>query len=329
MPKPRTFCVVALACACLGPSLFFTQLRARSLAQSVERIIHVSVTDKSGQHPSGLTPNEFEVEEGGKRANVVGVRPASMPLRVALIVSDAGTGGFQAGAARFIQDLAGRAEFSVVSVIVQPERLLTYSADPAALEKAIASLGPRGRVRSSAQVMEAISEATKDVARPGTRPVIVVMRAGGEAATDLRADDVRKQVQRSGAALYVVSAGGPGVTTTSSATGPGSGTGTGGGGGRGNAGAARAASQYVGSEEQIGAFNLALVLGDGSRESGGRHDQVISTTMVNVFHEIADELLYQYELTYTLPAGVKPSDRVKVSIERKGVTLRAPTRRPL
>ena len=41
---------------------------------------------------------------------------------------------------------------------------------------------------------------------------------------------------------------------------------------------------------------------------------------------LASELLQQYRLSYTLPAGVKPSDRLAVSVTRKGVTVRAPTR---
>jgi len=34
----------------------------------------------------------------------------------------------------------------------------------------------------------------------------------------------------------------------------------------------------------------------------------------------------QYLLTYTLPDGVKPADRLSVSTSRKGVTLTAPSR---
>jgi hypothetical protein len=41
---------------------------------------------------------------------------------------------------------------------------------------------------------------------------------------------------------------------------------------------------------------------------------------------IANDLSNKYKLTYELPAGVRPSDRLDVSINRRGVTLRAPTR---
>ena len=35
--------------------------------------------------------------------------------------------------------------------------------------------------------------------------------------------------------------------------------------------------------------------------------------------------MHQFKLTYTLPAGVEPSDRVSISTTRKGVTLLAPS----
>jgi hypothetical protein len=48
-------------------------------------------------------------------------------------------------------------------------------------------------------------------------------------------------------------------------------------------------------------------------------------TLIDLQH-LASELLQQYRLSYTLPAGVKPSDRLSVSIARKGLSVRAPTR---
>ena len=68
------------------------------------------------------------------------------------------------------------------------------------------------------------------------------------------------------------------------------------------------------------------VLGDGSKESGGRHDQVISTTLVPALERIADELLSQYALTCVLPTGVKPNDKLSISTKRKNAKVRAPAR---
>ena len=73
--------------------------------------------------------------------------------------------------------------------------------------------------------------------------------------------------------------------------------------------------------------DLGQVLGDGPRESGGRLEeagsgQAIAPAMIR----IADSLLNQYQLTYTLPDGVKMSDRLNVTTSRKGINLTSPTR---
>ena len=72
---------------------------------------------------------------------------------------------------------------------------------------------------------------------------------------------------------------------------------------------------------------VGMVLGDGPGQSGGRIEQVGSTPVIAAaLIRIADRLQRQYLLTYTLPDGVKPSERLSVSTSRKGITLTAPSR---
>jgi hypothetical protein len=74
---------------------------------------------------------------------------------------------------------------------------------------------------------------------------------------------------------------------------------------------------------------IGLVSGDGPKLSGGRIEQVGAISAVPAaITKITDTLLHQYVLTYTLPDGVKPSDRVAVTTTRKGVSLMAPSRNP-
>ena len=71
------------------------------------------------------------------------------------------------------------------------------------------------------------------------------------------------------------------------------------------------------------------VIGDGPKQSGGRIEQVLTgPALPAAAMKIADSLMHQYAMTYTLPDGVKPSDRVSVTLNRKGLTLFAPTRVP-
>ncbi len=72
---------------------------------------------------------------------------------------------------------------------------------------------------------------------------------------------------------------------------------------------------------------VGMVLGDGPGQSGGRIEQVGSVAAIAAaLIRIADRLQRQYLLTYTLPDGVKPSERLSVSTSRKGITLTAPSR---
>jgi hypothetical protein len=76
-------------------------------------------------------------------------------------------------------------------------------------------------------------------------------------------------------------------------------------------------------------MNLGEVLGDGSKQSGGRREEIVAATGVLVgLQRLAEDLIDQYEITYSLPAGVKPSDRLSVSAKRKGLSVRAPNRIP-
>jgi hypothetical protein len=71
------------------------------------------------------------------------------------------------------------------------------------------------------------------------------------------------------------------------------------------------------------------MLGDGPRQSGGRVDEVpAGGGIIPGAARIAETLLHQMIATYTLPDGVKPADRLAVTINRKGVSLMAPTRIP-
>ncbi len=273
------------------------------------RTVHVTAVDKKGNAVTDLQAAEFEVKVGGKRLEVTSAGPAQAVMRIALLVSDAGTGGFQGGIANFIQRLSGRAEIALISVLMQPETVVDYSSDIGILRAGLRRLGSRG-LQSGAQLLETIRDATKHVRYEGRRPVIVVVRVGGEASTTLSGREVREQLQKSGAILYVVSTVGAQRPAPSVA----------------RQGISTEQAQLHDDETVESAHNLGVVLGDGSRESGGRHDQVISTTLIPTLDQLADELLNQYALTCVLPAGVKPTDKLSVSSKRKGVTVRAPSR---
>jgi hypothetical protein len=73
--------------------------------------------------------------------------------------------------------------------------------------------------------------------------------------------------------------------------------------------------------------DLGQVMGDGPKQSGGRIEEVGTGPAIGpAAIRLADTLLNQYLLTYTLPDGVKMADRISVTTSRKGISLTAPSR---
>jgi VWFA-related protein len=313
MPHAWTSSIAGfVAIAALVPSWIATPTGGISL-QPQTRVVYVSVTDKNGAAITDMQPSEFEVKDGGKACDIVSAQEPKIPLRIAVLDADQGTGAFQLGIARFMQKLLGHAEFALYSVVVQPEKFIDFSHDGRELSAAVSRLGARGR-ETGAQLMEAIQQATKDVQHEDRRPAIVVLRLGGEAASEITGNSVREDLRKSGAVLYVVSAAGAQGSAPPQA--------------RGTDAVSIQQGQMRDTELAEGQFNLNQVLGDGARESGGRHDQVIATTHAKTVEQVAEELLHQYEIKYAVPDGMKPGDKISVTTKRKGVTLHAPSRVP-
>ena len=280
-------------------------------AQPLTKTVYVTVTDKEGKPVTDLRADEFELKYAGKVQEISGVKLATTPLRVAIIVADRNSGIFQLGTLRFIEALLGRGEFSITGVVLQPERFVDYSSEVDALRGGLLKLQRRGNSQGGAQLVEAIQAATREVKKEGFRPSILVMRAGGEASTPVRSQTVREELRASGAVLYAISrAGTQGVGGTQSPTTA--------------ASAASVAAAATASEAMEGQLTLGTILGEGTKDSGGRHIQTVAVSIVDLVQQIASELLNQYEVTYTIPQAGRPNDRLEVSSKRRDLTVLAP-----
>jgi VWFA-related protein len=278
------------------------------------RTVYVSVTERDGAPVTDLTAADFELKIGGRTREIVAAELTKAPIRLAMIVADGGTGAFQYTAATLVQNLQSVAEFKLVSVIEQPERIVDYTSDLDAVVAGLKRIGTRSGRPTSGQVLEAIAETLNDIRRDGKRSVIVVMRLGGAASSHLRADNVREGLRKTGSVLYVISPPGGGVGGGAAA----------GGGGSGNMGAAR--TDYAASESAGRGRDLEVVLNDGSKESGGRYEEVAGTALNKAVEQISRELLNQYQLTYVAPEGGKANEKLEVSSRRRGLKVNAPSR---
>jgi VWFA-related protein len=276
----------------------------RAVGAPITRTVYVVATDNKRAPVTDLKPDEFVVKEDGKTREVVKAELASDPLQVAIIVDDNGTGLFRAGIATFVQRLLGRNQFAISTVTGQVMRVTDFTSDVKTLSEAITGLKARAGAPDGGQLLAGISEAARDhTKRRAGRPIILALTVGGEEHSTLPAHHVLDQLRDSGAALYVTSVAPSALRGTAAVEKP--------------------------ADLLEGPLNLNEVLGDGSKQSGGRHDAIVAAAgIVAGLQLIAEELANQYVVSYVLPEGVKPNEKLNVTVKRRGVQVRAPSRIP-
>jgi hypothetical protein len=275
-----------------------------SQAPAEPRAVFVTVTERDGTPVADLSVEEFAVKEGGRTVQIVQAALATEPMQIALIVDDNGTGLFRAPLSRFVHRLEGRASMALSSVTGQTMKLVDYTTSIEALDKGLATLSARPGTPDGGQLLEGISEAAKELQkREARRPIIIALTVGGEEHSTVDSDDVLDHLRRSGAILHVFSVINNSLRSTVATKGP---------------------SSLL--QENL---SLQKVLGEGPRQSGGSRMEIAPTAgNLNDLQNLAIQLLQQYRVAYTLPAGARPSDRIAVSVTRRGVSVRAPTRIP-
>jgi len=268
------------------------------------RTIYVTVTDKAGTPVEDLTAADFEIKEGGKTVDIAEAGIAKNPLQIALIVDDNGTGLFRSPLARFVQRMDGHAVMSLSSVTGQTMRVVDYTQNAEAIMQGLATLNARPGTPDGGQLLEGISEAAIELKkREAERPIIIALTVGGEEHSTVNSDHVLDQLRKSGAILHVFSVERSALRSTVNAANP----------------------RDLLQEN----MHLNRVLGDGPKQSGGRHQSIVASTgFIMGLQSLAAELTTQYRIRYTLPAGAKKSERLNISIKRKNTVVRAPSKLP-
>jgi VWFA-related protein len=284
--------------------LLLATLGAASAAEAqLTRRVYLSALDRDGNPITDLTAAELTVKDGGKPRSILALEPALAKMQIAIIVDDNGTGLFRVAVARFIESLLGRAEFSLSTVTGQTMKLVDYTTDARELSEAIHKIGARPATNDGNQLLDGITGTSIDMAKRGAgRPIIVALTVGGDDVTPMQPDDALDELRRSGAQLYVVSVLNSAMRATTTPTRP--------------------------ADMLNEGHALHAVLGDGPKRSGGSRQEISAMAGVDPgLHRLAEQLKNQYIVEYALSGG-KPSNRLDVSVKRKGVTLRAPTHVP-
>jgi hypothetical protein len=275
-----------------------SMLAPPAVIEAAERTVYVTVVDGNGAAVKDLTAADLVVKEGGKEREIVTAGPASAKIRLTIAVEErlmADTAVRQAMFA-FMKRVIDRAEIRLVTIGLRNNTAVDYTS---ALDVLVAGINKLTlNPRPESQVAEGVNEVASElmVAKPERSALVVLAFSGGQAGVDPRS--VLEKVRQSGVTMSAVTLAG-GTTDSSSAA---------------------SLAEQSGREP---------VLGDGPKQSGGRRLEVPSTgAFPQALQQIANDLLAQYAITYTLPEGVKPDKRFSISSKRRGVTLRAPSMIP-
>jgi VWFA-related protein len=264
--------------------------------------VFVTALEENGAPVVDLVAEDFSIKEDGKNRDVLKVELARVPMQIAIIVDDNGSGIFRSGLVTFVQQLQGRAEMSLSSVVGQTQRLVDYTSNTQKLVDAIIQLTARPGTPDGGQLLEGIFQAAKDQERrEASRPVIVAVTVGGEEHSTLPAHHVLDQLAKSRSALYVISVANSQIRQTRQIDKP---------------------SSLL--EENL---NLSEVLGEGPKQSGGSREIIVAAPGVTAgLQRIASELKNQYAVAYSRPPQGRSTERLTVSVKRRGVLLRAPSK---
>jgi VWFA-related protein len=273
-----------------------------SFRDGLTRTVFVSVVDKSEVPVTDLSADDFVIKEGGKDREIVGANMTTMPLRIAIVVDDNGTGIFRYALGKFVERLQGRAEFALSTVQGQHLRLLDYTTNLERLLVAINQLNARPATNDGGQLLEGIFETAKDFQKRRTaRPIIVVLTVGGEEHSTLPAQHVLDELEKSGAALNVIAINSSALRAMVTVSKP---------------------SALLESN-----LNLSEVLGDGPKQSGGKRDEIVASPgIVTGLQELAEALRNQYAVSFSRADRPKETEKLSVSVKRSGLTVRAPTK---
>ena len=292
----RAFAPIAV----LAPLAAIAVLPILLRAEAITRTVYVTITDEKGAPVPDLAASNFKVKEGGKDREIVKAEKATTKPHLAIMVEERLIGDTQTrmGLFEFVKRMNGIADMSLITMGLRNTTLVPFVSDANAVLKAINELSLNPQPTSN--VTECIGDMAKVFQKEKPqRPVMVVVASSGGQAGGASATSILNELRQSGATMFAATYGPPATNNSS------------------NLGT-------MGDES----FR-EQVLGDGSKQSGGRRIEVVSTAAyTKTLLQIADDLAAQYAISYALPEGTKLDKRFSVTLDRKGLTMRAPAGLP-
>lgn len=272
-------------------------LTAPLAAQPNLRSLYVSVLDEHGAPVANLGPSDFTVREDNVAREVLRVEPATDPMQIALLVDNsAAANSYITDMRRALHDFIAvvmapsddnrHNQMAITTLADRPTIVVDYTTSAAELHKGVDRIF--SQPGSGTLLLEGLIEISKGIrAREAARPVIVAITTEGPEFSDRMHDLVVGPLKNVGAAFHAIVVGPMASSTSTSAR------------------------------------ERAMVLDEGTRVTGGRRDNVLSSMSLPAkMKEVGAELTHQYRVTYAHPQSLIPPERVTVSAVRSGMTAR-------
>jgi hypothetical protein len=281
-----------LSTAALLFTAFVASTPTPAAAQSVQRTIYASALDAGGAPVTNLAPSDFVVREDKVAREILDVRPAADPMELVLLVDNS------QAAEQYVRDYR-EALPAFINAIAADETgarhqisIITLAERPTintnyTFDVALTLKGAQrifAMPESGSYLLDALIEVSKAISKRGAvRPVIVAVTTEGPDLSDRSYTTVLEPLKASGAAFHVVIVGPP----------------------------------------VNNAQDRAIVLDKGTRDTGGRRDNILTgTALTSRMNQVAAELTHQYRVTYARPRTLIPPDQVTISAARPGLTVR-------
>jgi hypothetical protein len=294
MTRSAWYCtVLAASCLSVAPVGAIDALAA----PPTERTVYVSVVNKDGQPVTGLTAADFTLKEGGRDREISSVVPATDRLKLAILIEEsvAADTNVRVGIFEFAKRLVSQADIALVLVGLRNVTVVDHTSDLNKIVEGINSFGLRQSPAGEHMPEGIYEQARAFQGVESERPAIVAVALETMQASGERPERVLTELRRSRASLHAV------TLMTSQGFAP------------------------VGDLADLA--ERGQILGEGTKNSGGQRIEVTGTTGVpRALQQVANDLSAQYRITYVLPDGVDPSDRLEVKTKVKDVNLRAPSR---
>ncbi len=218
-------------------------------AQAIQKSLFVSAVDQARAPGPDLRPSDLVVREDNVSREILRIVPADEPMQVAILVDTSESAReFIADIRRALPQLVEallvadrRNDITIIGVGSRPTILADYTRDRAQLQKGIDLIWPQ--TDSGSYLLNGLIEVTQGFKkREATRPVIIAITTEGPEFSTRAYDLVRTPLKESGAASYALVVG--------------------------------PSSEDVSDD----ARNRALVLGQGTHDSGGARESVLATS---------------------------------------------------